>query len=338
MLAPSYQYGYKCPSITSKSSITTHNTYNDASARAEVSYMIGNRNYVSYHAAVDDIEVVQGIDFNRNTYHCGNSTGNSSSISIEICYSKSGGARFDKAERNAAEYTAFLLRQRGWGVERVYTHQYWNGKYCPHRTLDLGWSRYKSMVSLYLNPPVQKKDLIGFCVIDDPTAKRIGVAYNEEKYKGKVVFDFHYRVTSSNAWKAAANNTPSNWITFTETVGDYQLVCRMKDKATGKAIAEISYRFNTASGTKVTATNASWKNNNEILLGFTVNNKNIKGLKYRALLFDKTTGKWFDRRNSQWSNFTPNKSHKYVIMFQAYLDDKKHKDGRVIAQKQINVL
>lgn len=66
----------------------------------------------------------------------GNGTGNRKSISIEICYSLSGGERFDQAERLAAEYIAMLLNERGWGLDRVKKHQDWSGKYCPHRTLD----------------------------------------------------------------------------------------------------------------------------------------------------------------------------------------------------------
>ena len=81
----------------------------------------------------------------------GNGTGNRKSISIEICYSKSGGDRFINAEKLAAEYIAMLLKERGWGIDRVRTHQSWSGKYCPHRTLDMGWERFLNMVQSYLD-------------------------------------------------------------------------------------------------------------------------------------------------------------------------------------------
>lgn len=134
--------------------ITVHNTYNDASAMSEISYMLGNGLKTSFHAAVDDYRVVTGIPFNRNAFHAGdgrNGTGNRKSIGIEICYSKSGGERFANAEKLAAEYVALLLKQRGWGIDRVRKHQDWSGKYCPHRTLDMGWQRFLNMVSSYLN-------------------------------------------------------------------------------------------------------------------------------------------------------------------------------------------
>ena len=95
--------GIKCPYTMSPEYITVHNTANDASAMSEISYMLGNDRECSFHLAVDDTRAVQGIDLNRNTWHAGdggNGTGNRKSISIEICYSKSGGDRFIKAEQN----------------------------------------------------------------------------------------------------------------------------------------------------------------------------------------------------------------------------------------------
>ena len=36
-------------------------------------------------------------------------------------------------------------------MDRVTKHQDYNGKYCPHRTLDLGWDRFLKMVEAHLN-------------------------------------------------------------------------------------------------------------------------------------------------------------------------------------------
>ena len=78
----------------------------------------------------------------------GTGPGNMSTIAIEICYSLSGGSRFDKAEENAAELIAMLLQERGWGIDRVKRHYDYapNKKYCPHRTMDKGWDRFLNMV------------------------------------------------------------------------------------------------------------------------------------------------------------------------------------------------
>jgi len=134
--------------------IVVHNTANDASARNEIAYMISNNNQVSFHYAVDDKEIVQGIPENRNAWHAGdgsNGPGNRKGLSIEICYSKSGGKRFEEAEKLAAKFIAFKLNEKGWGIDRVKKHQDFSGKYCPHRTLDMGWQRFLNMVQAELN-------------------------------------------------------------------------------------------------------------------------------------------------------------------------------------------
>lgn len=153
MLVSSSKYSRKCPYAMTPEGITIHNTANDASAKNEISYMIGNNNQTSFHYAVDDYQAVQGIPENRNSWNAGDGRGfgNMKTISIEICYSKSGGDRFHKAEENAAELVAILMKKYGWGTDKIgtktiNTHQYRSGKYCPHRTLDEGIDRFWNMV------------------------------------------------------------------------------------------------------------------------------------------------------------------------------------------------
>ena len=205
------------------------------------------------------------------------------------------------------------------------------------------WSDFQGKVKVFYYIPKKQapiKEKLDFCMLSDPDKLRVGVAYDYKKYEGKVTFDFVYRnLSKPNVWLPIVFKSKGNWVDFVETAGNYQIVCKMYD-SNGKIIVENYLNVNTVSATKVNATNASWKGEN-ILLGFTVTdhkNKALAKVKYRAMLFDKTTGKWFDRRYGQWTEFTPTKGHKYAVMFQAYLEDKKHKDGRVIAQKQINVL
>lgn len=159
---PTSKYSIKCPYEMTPEYITVHNTYNDASAMAEVSYMLGNNLKTSFHAAVDDYRVVTGLPFNRNGFHAGDGQGpgNMKSIGIEICYSKSGGSRFDEAEELAAEYIAYLLKQYSWGIDRVKKHQDWSRKYCPHRTLDYGWERFLNKIRKYLDiKPVDNSNI-----------------------------------------------------------------------------------------------------------------------------------------------------------------------------------
>ena len=168
MLVPQSKYSIKCPYEMTPQGICIHNTANDASAMSEISYMLGNNNKTSFHAAVDNERVVTGLPFNRNAWHSGdggNGKGNRTQIAIEICYSKSGGERFEEAENLAACYIAYLLKQYGWGIEKVSKHQDYSNKYCPHRTLDLGWERFlnkiREQLGLQTKPIEDNKDYSG---------------------------------------------------------------------------------------------------------------------------------------------------------------------------------
>ena len=152
-LVSSSKYNIKCPYPMVAEFIVVHNTANDASARNEVAYMIRNNDKVSFHYAIDDKEIVQGIPEDRNAWHAGdgNGPGNRKGIGIEICYSKSGGQRFIEAEKLAAKFIAYKLKEKGWGIDKVKKHQDFSGKYCPHRTLDMGWQRFLDMVKSELD-------------------------------------------------------------------------------------------------------------------------------------------------------------------------------------------
>lgn len=160
-LLASKKYSIKAPFAMQAQYITVHNTANDAPAENEISYMLNNNNEVSYHVAVDDKEVIQAIPFNRNAWHCGDGqgTGNMKTIGVEICYSKSGGARYMAAEENAVQYIASLLKQFGWGIERVKKHQDWSGKYCPHRILsEKRWDSFLKRIEQAMKPTNTKTE------------------------------------------------------------------------------------------------------------------------------------------------------------------------------------
>ena len=153
-IVPEGKYGIKCPYTMKPSRIVVHNTANDASALNEIAYMTNNNNEVSYHYAVDDKMIVQGLEENRNGWHAGdgaNGLGNREGIAIEICYSKSGGDKFIKAEQNAVDLIVDILKRYGWGINKVTKHQNYSNKYCPHRTLDMGWDRFIKMIGDKLN-------------------------------------------------------------------------------------------------------------------------------------------------------------------------------------------
>ena len=156
---PKNKYRVKCPNAMKPTRIVIHNTANDASAEREILYMLGNNKEVSFHFAVDDKEAVQGIPLDRNAWHAGdgNGKGNREGIAVEICFSKSGGEKWMKAVENAAELTAGLLKEYGWGIEKVTKHQDYSGKHCPHRILDeYGWENFLRLVQRKLQPAAEK--------------------------------------------------------------------------------------------------------------------------------------------------------------------------------------
>lgn len=153
-LISSDKYEIKCPYSMQPKGVCVHNTANDAPAKNEISYMKSNNMEVSFHVAIDDVEAIQGIPFNRNAWACGdgaNGEGNRNYIQIEICYSKSGGIKFANAEKRAAKEIAALLKQYGWTINNVKKHQDFSNKYCPHRTLDNGWKRFLTMIEVELS-------------------------------------------------------------------------------------------------------------------------------------------------------------------------------------------
>ncbi|MFP7377725.1 N-acetylmuramoyl-L-alanine amidase [Bacillus paralicheniformis] len=178
-LVASSKHSLKCPYSMNAKYITFHNTANDAPAANEIAYMNRNGSSTSYHFAVDDKEVVQGIPTNRNAWHCGDgdgvNSGNRTSIGVEVCYSKSGGAKYKAAEKLAIKFIAQLLKERGWGVDRVKKHQDWSGKYCPHRVLDEGrWDAVKAAIAAELKA-------LGGKSSSKPASKPSGATYTVKK-------------------------------------------------------------------------------------------------------------------------------------------------------------
>lgn len=211
------KYSVKCPYAMTPEFIVVHNTANDASAANEVKYMISNNNQVSFHFAVDDKEVVQGLPTDRNAWACGdgaNGKGNRKGIQIEICYSKSGGVRFENAEKNAAKFIAQLLKERGWGIDKVKKHQDFSNKYCPHRTLDKGWASFVNMIKDYLNElnkPVQSTQSSSISVGDKVKVKTTATHYATGQSMASFVKGSTYEVTRIDGNKLLLSDIVS-WV------------------------------------------------------------------------------------------------------------------------------
>ena len=211
------KYSIKCPYSMTPEFVVVHNTANDATAQNEVKYMISNNNQVSFHFAVDDKEIVQGLPLDRNAWACGdgaNGKGNRKGIQIEICYSKSGGARFENAEKNAAKFIAQLLKERGWGIDKVKKHQDFSNKYCPHRTLDKGWASFVNMIKDYLNElnkPVQSTQSSSISVGDKVKVKTTATHYATGQSMASFVKGSTYEVTRIDGNKLLLSDIVS-WV------------------------------------------------------------------------------------------------------------------------------
>lgn len=158
---PESRIGVKCPYSMKPTRIVIYNSENDKAARNEVADMLRSGDTISFHFAVDDMEIVQGIDLDRNAFHAGDGdgAGNREGIAITICYSKTGGKRFEEAQKKAAELTAKLLKDYGWDIDKVTKHQDYCGEHCPHRTLDeYGWNRFISLVKGFVGEKTTPKE------------------------------------------------------------------------------------------------------------------------------------------------------------------------------------
>lgn len=182
------KYGIKCPNKMTATRIVVHETANDASAENEIKYMRGNDKESSFHFAVDDKQIIQGIPLDRNAWHAGdgNGKGNREGIAVEICYSKSGGERWQKSIDNAARFIAELLKERKWGVDKVTKHQDYSGKKCPHRILShFGWNNFLNLVATYLNGTAENMPVdVEYQVWDGKRKKWLPIVKNLEDYAG----------------------------------------------------------------------------------------------------------------------------------------------------------
>lgn len=128
--------GYCIPNVKiTPTTITIHNTgNNNASAKNNHNYMkninkSGERKS-SWHFTVDDTEIYQAQSTNYKCYHAGTSTGNNTSIGIEICQFTDSNRQL-KAYKNAIELVKILLKYHNFTIDKVVQHNKWSGKDCP---------------------------------------------------------------------------------------------------------------------------------------------------------------------------------------------------------------
>lgn len=141
------------PAITmTATTITIHNTGNPSSSSAKERDWLtnpSNNRTASYHIVIDDKESIECIPLNEKAWHAGEFNGNKSSIGVEICE-----RNYDQSLANAVKLVAQMLKDRGWGIDRLRRHWDWSGKVCPRLMYDggkwTGWTEFKNRVAAEL--------------------------------------------------------------------------------------------------------------------------------------------------------------------------------------------
>lgn len=127
----------KCiPNTTIKpTSITIHMTGNvGASAKNNHNYMkninkSGSR-IASWHFTVGYDEIYQAVPTNKKAYHAGCTSGNNSSIGIEIAMYNDKEKQL-QAYKNAIELVKILMAYHKFDTSKVKRHYDWTKKHCP---------------------------------------------------------------------------------------------------------------------------------------------------------------------------------------------------------------
>lgn len=172
--------------VMNPTTITIHNTGNPLSSAAnERAWLTNptNKRQASYHIVIDQTQAIECIPLNENAWHAGDGSGsksgNRTSIGVEICESGSYAQTLD----NATTLVAQMLKERGWGVDRLRRHYDWSRKVCPRLMYDGGkwtsWFAFKAMVQAKLNEGEA----------DDVRVDKANVVIDAKKAKDGVLID-----------------------------------------------------------------------------------------------------------------------------------------------------
>lgn len=171
--------------------ITIHNTGNPtSSAKNERSWLTdnpSNNRTASYHIVVDAKEAIECLPLTENAWHSGDgsgvNSGNRTSIGIEICERDVSLGEYSLALTNAVELVTKMLKERGWGVDRLRRHYDWSVKECPRlMNIDGKWTGWYQFV--------QRVD----SALKQENNKTVNVLVNGSPLseKGKLINNFTY--------------------------------------------------------------------------------------------------------------------------------------------------
>lgn len=141
----------------------TDNWEEGADANAHARAMSNGNLDATVHYYVDSKSIYQTLEHSDGAWAVGDGKGkygitNLNSINIEICVNPETDyyVAVDKAEQLAA----FLLKQYGWGTDRLKRHYDASRKHCPRRILDEGlWTSFVEKTAYYMGIPEKRNYL-----------------------------------------------------------------------------------------------------------------------------------------------------------------------------------
>ncbi len=125
--------------------IVVHDTGNTKVGSGAYNHYIyfngGNRN-ASAHYFVDHKEIIQTVEDENSSWHCGDGKGifgitNANSIGIEICINEDGD--FSLAQEKTLELIRFLMNKYNIPKENIVRHFDASRKICPKSMSAIGW-------------------------------------------------------------------------------------------------------------------------------------------------------------------------------------------------------
>jgi N-acetylmuramoyl-L-alanine amidase len=128
--------------------IVIHDTGNPragADAEAHFNYFNGGDRGASAHYFVDDSRIIQLVEDEKASWHCGDGRGkygitNQNSLGVEICINADG--NYNRALSNTLALTRHLLNKHALAVEQVVRHYDASGKICPATMRADNWARW----------------------------------------------------------------------------------------------------------------------------------------------------------------------------------------------------
>ncbi|WP_246001059.1 N-acetylmuramoyl-L-alanine amidase [Brevibacillus panacihumi] len=224
----------------------TANKSSGANAMANRNYFNKPTTIASAHYIVDDRQIIRCLPENEMAYHVGaksykqdalnrlSSYPNNCTIGIEMCVNADG--RFSEVYRKTVELASHILKQYGWGVDRLWRHFDVTGKNCPAFfvtnqealacfgvTAVMAWENFKKDVQrLLTDDSLVREDALPRCAIQIELpatgALHEGVAYLPlravaEGAGGKVEWDPLTKGVKVNGREVTAHNV--NGISYT---------------------------------------------------------------------------------------------------------------------------